>query len=301
MGRYAALPYPLAGDDDEARVYFSGRDGANRSSIGAVGLDLGTLAVTPGSLTAEPLLSPGSLGAFDDSGCTMSCAVRYGSDVYLYYTGWSLGRTVPFYFGIGLAVSRDGGRRFERVSEAPVVGRHRVDPYLCASPSVLVEDGRWRMWYVSATHWEETPAGPRHHYLVKYAESRNGIEWQREGHVAIGFAGPGEHAFGRPHVLRQGDSYCMWYCVRGASYRLGFARSPDGYTWTREDARLCLDAAPQSWEEEMQAYPTVVRQAGRWWLLYNGNGYGATGFGIAEGVPTAPGGGVVTTAARSPG
>jgi hypothetical protein len=31
----------------------------------------------------------------------------------------------------------------------------------------------------------------------------------------------------------------------------------------------------------MQSYPMVLRDRDRWLMFYNGNGYGATGFGVA--------------------
>lgn len=284
MSGYAALPYPLRQEGAGVRVYFSGRDAQNRASVGAVTVDLHTLGSVAGSLTEEPLLAPGDLGAFDDSGVTVACVVPHEDMLYLYYTGWTLGRTVPFYFAIGVATSDDEGRSFKRYSAGPILARHPMDPYLCASPSILVEDGLWRMWYVSGVRWEARPEGPRHHYLVRYAESKDGIHWQRSEGTTLDFATPQEYAIGRPHVLRRGRDYYMWFCSRGDRYRLGRARSRDGYRWTREPDGVILEPAQSGWESEMQAYPTVLDAAGRWWLFYNGNGYGATGFGIAEGM-----------------
>ena len=64
--------------------------------------------------------------------------------------------TVPFALFIGCAISDDGGETFRKVSPAPVLGRSAVDPFLTASPSVLYDEGRWRMWYVSTTGWHPT-------------------------------------------------------------------------------------------------------------------------------------------------
>lgn len=286
MNGYASLPYPVpCGDGNRVRVYFSGRDREKRSSVGAVTVDLGTLTVEDGSLTERPLLSPGSLGAFDDSGVTVSCVVSHGGKLYLYYTGWMLGRTVPFYFAVGLAVSEDNGRSFERWSRAPVLDRDATDPYLCASPAVLVEEEKWRMWYVTGVRWEQLPDGPRHYYLVREAKSTDGIRWRRELNVAVDHSDPQEYAIGRPHVLRYDGEYYMWFCSRGDRYRLWRARSSDGVRWTRDDDAVSLEPAPTGWDADMQAYPAVLHQGGRWWLFYNGNGYGASGFGIAEGIP----------------
>lgn len=286
MGTYAALPFPLReGEGSEVRVYFSGRNRDNQASIGAVTVDLETGRVAPGSVTEAPLLAPGSLGGFDDSGVTVSCVVPDEGRLYLYYTGWMLGRTVPFYFAVGLAVSDDGGRTFERLSAAPILDRHPADPYLSASPSVMIDDGLWRMWYVSGKSWKTRPDGPRHHYLIRYAESDDGVVWRRDGRVVLDFAGPEEYAIGRPHVLRVEDGYRMWFCSRGDRYRLGLARSSDGLSWERVAGGCSLIPVPEpgAWDAAMQAYPSVLHHRGEWWMFYNGNGYGATGFGLTQG------------------
>src|SRR5262249_23060123 len=101
-------------------MYLSSRDERGRSHIGRAEFD--PAAPAPSMQVAEtPLLRPGPLGAFDDAGVTTSCLVRDGQRQLLYYTGWSLGVTVPFFLFVGCAVSDDGGETFERVSAAPIL------------------------------------------------------------------------------------------------------------------------------------------------------------------------------------
>jgi hypothetical protein len=275
---HAALPHVHRSADGGVRLYFSSRDDQGRSHVGRAELRLGggepEVEVQP-----EPILGPGPLGAFDDRGVTTSCLVHEGDRELLYYTGWSLGQTVPFYLYVGSAVSTDGDR-FERVSPAPILDRNAVDPYLTASPWVLVEDGRWRMWYVSCTGWEPTGGEPRQSYHIKYAESEDGISWQRDGLVCIDYAGPDEYAFSRPCVVRDGDLYRMWFSVRGAAYRIGYAESSDGLHWDRKDEQAGISSSGD-WDAEMQAYPAVFDDGGRRYLLHNGNDYGRTGIGWA--------------------
>jgi hypothetical protein len=277
MSTHAALP---AVDPGSSRVFFSGRDAAGRAHIGWFELDPGDPSRVT-RVSREAVLDPGPPGAFDESGVTVSCLVRQGGRLYLYYTGWSLGVTVPFYLFAGLAVSEDGGESFARVSPAPVLDRCAADPYLTASPWVLVEDGLWRMWYVSGSRWERNAGPPRHFYNVRYAESRDGVRWERDGRVAIDYASPDEHAFSRPCVVRDPDRYRMWYAYRGAAYRLGYAESPDGLVWERRDAEAGVLPSPGAFDSEMVAYPCVFRRGGPRLMLYNGNGYGETGIGLA--------------------
>ena len=174
MRTHAALPVTDGIGANEYAVYFSSRDDSGRSQIGRLDLNLeGPARVT--GIRSEPVVYLGPTGTFDDSGVTSSCLVNHGGKKYLYYSGWTLGVTVPFYFYIGLAVSEDGGTTFHKVSPAPVLGRSAADAYLTASPSVMVEGGVWRMWYVSCVGWTMEDGRPKHYYHVKYAESADGI------------------------------------------------------------------------------------------------------------------------------
>jgi hypothetical protein len=274
---HAALPALEALDDGRWAVYLSLRDREGRARIGRTVLDMrGTPALAP--LDADPVLDLGTLGTFDDSGVTMSCLVTDGDARYLYYTGWCRGVTVPFYLNAGVAVSRQGGP-FVRPSPAPLLDRSPADPFLTASPFVTIEDGRWRMWYVSATEWRQTPTGPRHYYNVRYAESPDGTDWTRDGRVCLDYR-DGEYAFARPWVVRDADGYRMWFAVRGDHYRIELADSTDGLTWSRQ-ATGGLAPASTGWDAEMVEYPCVFDWRGNRYLLYNGNDYGRTGVGLA--------------------
>jgi len=118
--------------------------------------------------------------------------VTCGNKKYLYYSGWTRGVTVPFYCDTGLAVSIDGGATFERTSRAPLLARTDVDPYLTGSPFILVEQGTWRMWYTTGVRWDLVDGVPKHYYHIRYAESRDGIHWDRDGRVCIDFASTDE-------------------------------------------------------------------------------------------------------------
>jgi hypothetical protein len=275
---HAALPVVEPIDANRFALYLSLRDREGRARIGRSVL---TMSDAPRlePLDPDPVLDLGPLGAFDDSGVTTSCLVTAGRDRLLYYTGWSRGVTVPFYLAASVAISQDGGP-FERVSLAPLLERSAVDPFLTASPFVLVGHGRWRMWYVSATEWRNTGASPRHYYHIRYAESADGLVWQRDGRVCVDYETDDEHAFARPWVMRDADLYRMWFAVRGERYRIALAESSDGVAWTRRD-QLGLTAGTAEWESDMVEYPCVFDWHGRRFMLYNGNGYGRSGVGVA--------------------
>jgi hypothetical protein len=290
MKTHAAVPvaYPL--DGQTLRVLFAGRDESNRSRIGWI-------EVNPSDLESilrvadEPLMELGGRGTFDDSGMMPSCVVTCGALKYLYYIGWNTRVTVPYHVSVGLAISRDGGRSFHRHSTGPVLDRDKDDPFFVSNPCVLREAGRWRMWYISCTGWDEVSGRAEPMYHVKYAESDDGISWRRTRRVCIDYDAF-TRAIARPWVVRLGDRYGMWFSYRGlagyrsepaASYRVGYAESADGLAWERKPDPDGLERSGDGWDSVMVAYANVVRVAGRLLCFYNGNGFGGSGFGYAVG------------------
>jgi hypothetical protein len=276
---HSALPALLAHGVDEWALFASSRDAEGRSSIGRAALRMQPHAHIAGPV--QHLLGPGDLGSFDDRGVTMACIVAHAGAQFLYYTGWMLGVTVPFYLSVGLAISTDDGRTFHRASRAPLLERTADDPFLTASPFVLFENGRWRMWYISGTGWEPRTPTPRHRYLIRYAESSDGVTWTRHTRPCLDYASSEEHAFGRPFVRYDGRRYGMWYSHRGSAYRIGYAESDDGLTWERLDDERGLAPADTGWDSEMVEYPWLFESSELLCMLYNGNGYGAAGVGLA--------------------
>jgi hypothetical protein len=278
MRSHAANPVAERRGGDLFRVYFGGRDERNRSSIGWVEIDLRR----PREILAraeQPVLAPGPAGSFDDSGVSMGCLVPApDGGRFLFYLGWNLGTEVPWRNRIGLAVSRPGETQFTKTGQ-PALDLNEADPHSLSYPWVLVSEQPWRMWYGSNLDWGPDKDDMTH--VIKCAESRDGVAWMRDGRTALGFRGNGEFALSRPCVLKEEGRYKMWFSCRGKAYRIGYAESDDGRSWARDDARGGIGVSPSGWDSESVEYPHVFDHAGRRYMLYNGNGYGRTGFGLA--------------------
>jgi len=265
-------------DSDLYRIYFSTRGERNRSSVGWVEIDMRS-PTTVLRVADRAVVSPGRIGTFDDSGASMGCLVRDGAVRHLYYLGWNLGVTVPWRNSIGLAISRASDAPFEKWSEAPVLDRGPTDPFSISYPWVMIDNGRWRMWYGSNLSWGAQQTDMAH--LIKYAESDDGIRWHRDGRIAIPFKSTEEYAMSKPCVVKERGCYRMWYSFRGPAYRIGYAESADGVDFERMDERVGLFVSESGWDSESVEYPNVFEHQGTKYILYNGNGYGRTGFGIA--------------------
>jgi hypothetical protein len=277
--------------DRTLRIYFGTRDTANRTRPTFIEVDPNH----PERVTYvhdRPVLDLGELGAFDDVGVTPFCVVNVDTTKYLYYAGCNTSTSVPYRMSIGLAVSEDGGYSFHRCRRGPILDRTPDEPHFCSAPFVIREGREWRMWYLSCLGWRLIGDRPEPQYHVKVARSDDGLRWCQDGSVAIALAHANE-AITRPWVLRTANRWQMWYCHRSldgyrtdkeGSYRIGYADSDDdGANWVRRDESAGLGVSAEGWDCEMTAYPAVYQQAGRLYLLYNGNGFGRSGFGYAVG------------------
>jgi hypothetical protein len=286
---HASVPTVDLVNDKIWRIYFATRDEQNRSFTTFMEVEAGN----PQNILYEhtaPILPLGKLGAFDDCGVMPAWIINVGTKKYLYYIGWAQRKTIPFHNGIGLAISSDGGRSFERFAEGPLFGSTWKEPYFTSGPCVLIEGNLWRCWYLSCTGWKVIKDRPEAFYHLKYAESKNGIDWERNGIVAIDYKTDTEAGISRPSVLKEDGRYKMWYSYRDAfdyrtdkkrSYRIGYAESGDGIQWTRMDEQAGIDVSADGWDSEMIEYPQVIAQGQRKYMFYNGNSFGATGFGFA--------------------
>jgi hypothetical protein len=278
MLTHAANPVGEHLHDDVFRLYFSCRDAQSRSHIAYADVDIKP-PFRVLKVAEQPLLAPGEVGTFDDSGVSLSCLKKIKGKLCLYYVGWNLGVTVPWRNSIGLAIHNSVTGTFERYSRAPLLDRNDADPFSISYPFVLEDEGIFRMWYGSNLSWGKEQKDMGH--VIKYAESADALHWNRQGIIAVNFKDESEYAMSRPYILKEDGLYKMWYSYRGEAYRIGYAESKDGINWTRKDDEVGIDVSEAGWDSEMIEYPCVFDHRRDRYMLYNGDGYGRTGIGLA--------------------
>lgn len=287
LNSHAQVPTALV-MPDRIRVYFATRPQAGLSLPTFIDLDANDVTKVL-SIHDRPILDVGAPGTFDADGVMPSCVVRTGDRVMLYYSGWSrLGGVAPYNNATGLAVSEDGGTTFRRLFQGPILDRTPDEPWSATSPTVIWDGTLWHMWYSSGSGWVNVDDKLEHEYQLKHATSVDGVRWQRDALPVIQSYNPHESQT-RPAILRDGSGWRLWFSFRGSvafrstgqTYRLGHARSTDLTTWIRCDDQAGIDISPTGWDSQMLCYPDVVTVRGDTILFYNGNGFGATGFGAA--------------------
>lgn len=294
----AWLPVAEKIQNQIVRIYFATRNSAEQVVITYIEVEAGE----PRNVLYvhdRPVLGPGEPGAFDDWGVMPSGIVHFRGLNCLYYVGCKREEGLPEGNGIGMAVGEIGREGFLQLFSGPVLGGGYREPRLDSAPWVLVEGGRWRMWYTSPRQCQTGKGGLESVYPIKYAESEDGIHWEKRQEACIEFESAGGAGIHRPCVVKEAGRHHLWFCCRGMQGKDGFRRdedriayaeSEDGIRWVRRDEGPKLEAAG-GWDAETTACPFVYEYEGRKYMLYHREGPGRSGIGYAvlEGKPFGPG------------
>jgi len=277
---HAANPLAVSLGDDIFRVYYSGRDSQNRSSVSYLDLDLVRRHIT--YVHDRPVFEYGADGSFYSHGVSIGNCYHAGGKHYMLFMGWQCPPGEHWRGEIGrLILAADGSLQLD--SEQPFLGINNHDPVSLSYPWVSGDERQgYTMWYGSTLAWDAGNGEMLH--VIKQAHSPDGQLWQRQ-QVAIPYELGVAQAFSRPTVIRNElQDWHMWFSFRsgsGTTYRIGHAASNDGRHWQRRLETALLDVSASGWDSEMTAYPYVFSHKGKFYMLYNGNGYGLTGFGLA--------------------
>lgn len=146
----------------------------------------------------------------------------------------------------------------------------KFDDVALLNPTVLLNGSRFEMWYAGHDGSKRT---------IGHAVSFDGLVWTRynNGNAVLGTGSAGkfddEHV-DQPSVLKDGSTYRMWYAgYDGAAWRVGYATSPDGIAWTRQNSgNAVLDKGGYSgwFDYEGVGAPSVWKDGSTYRMLYEG-------------------------------
>jgi predicted GH43/DUF377 family glycosyl hydrolase len=181
---------------------------------------------------------------------------------YLYFAGFD-GKTEQ----IGVATSNDLYQW--QVSTQPIIPVGKPgewDSSQTSNPCVLYENQCFRMWYQGVDDDGR--------YRLGYAESSDGLIWQKQPEVIFERPGIGEshkvpkrEGYHQPLVLSLDDSYRMYFLDhrQGLGY-IRLAESKDGLGWEVHPDD-CL-APEKPWEVRGLHYPWVIRETNHYVMWY---------------------------------
>lgn len=277
---HAANPLPVHLHGDIYRIFYSGRDEQNRSSVGAVDIDIQERTIMHDYY--EPFFEHGEPGCYYSDGVSIGSLYEVEGTRYMLFMGWQNPPDQHWRGDIGrLLLTND--LTLELADDIPLMSSDLVDPLSLSYPWVQPSpEGGFEMWYGSTLEWDAGNSEMLH--VIHHAISNDGESWIKNG-LAVPYEISSAQAFSRPTVIEgETSGYEMWFsyrCGTGKKYRIGYARSVDRIKWILDLKSAGIDVATSGWDSEMIEYPYVFSHSGQTYMLYNGNGYGLTGFGLA--------------------
>jgi hypothetical protein len=277
---HAANPLPIKLKGDIYRVFYSGRDECNRSSIGAIDVDIAKCKVV--NECYFPLFQHGPNGSFFADGVSIGNCYQVNGIQYMLFMGWQQPDGGHWRGDIGrLIVTPE--LTLELESLEPFMGSDATDPISLSYPWVLARPSTgFDMWYGSTLAWDVGNGEMLH--VIKHATSEDGHQWQRNG-LSVPYGIGHAQAFSRPTVVPDKfGGFEMWFSYRtgsGEKYNIGYATSNDGLSWRLNLEESGISVSESGWDSEMIEYPFVLDHNGSRYMMYNGNGHGKTGFGLA--------------------
>jgi hypothetical protein len=276
------------------RVYFSCRshrdDNGQYVSYSAY-IDLDRYDLTKIIAIAEqPILPLGNLGEFDEFGTYPVSVHRTSTNIVAYYAGWTRCESVPFNTAIGMAVSKDQGKTFQKLGTGPIIPYSIDEPFVMSGPKIRFFKNKWYLFYIAGNKWLKNENLPEPVYKIRSATSEDGINWHKTNRNLIENVLEKDEAQASPDVFYANDKYHMFFCYRYSigfrgkekGYRIGYASSTDLLDWQRDDSKVGITISENSWDSEMISYPHVFSLDGNTYMFYLGNQVGRYGFGLAK-------------------
>ncbi len=278
MVSHAANPLAIHLQGDVYRVFFSGRDRNNKSSIGYVDID-----IIQREVTMQPqnvIFKFGAEDSFYSHGVSIGNVYAVGNKNYIQFMGWTIKEGEHWRGDIGRLALSGSCDALELDPKTIYIGCDAEDPISLSYSWVMLDEDIYKMWYGSTMNWGSSNGEMVH--VIKYATSADGVTWTKHG-IAIPYELGVAQAFSRPTVIKDEHGYHMWFSYRsgdGTKYRIGYAYSVDGKIWDRKETSG-IDVSENGWDSEMICYPFVFEHNFEKYMLYNGNNYGQDGFGLA--------------------
>lgn len=279
--------------DDFVRVYFScrskrDRDGQFVSYSAFVDLDRKNLFNII-NIADEPVFKLGKRGCFDEFGTYPMSIIEKDDEIWAYYAGWTRCKSVPFNTAIGLAISCNKGKTFEKLGDGPILSYSPDEPFIISGPKIRKFNEKYYLFYICGKKWIEVNAKPEMSLKIRLAISYDGLYWEKQNKNLISEVNGLNESQASPDVFYANGRYHMFFCNwvpnsfrQTKSRKIAYAYSNDLINWTRDDSRVGIDVSEEGFDNEMVAYPHVFELDGNIYMLYLGNEVGRYGFGLAK-------------------
>ena len=279
--------------DDFVRVYFSCRSQRDKggqfvSYSAFVDLDRKNLFNIIG-VADDPVFALGEKGCFDEFGTYPMSIIEKDGQIWAYYAGWTRCQSVPFNTAIGLAISNNNGKTFDKLGPGPILSYSLDEPFIISGPKIRRFQDQYYLFYICGKKWIEVNGKPEMSLKIRLATSSDGVNWHKLNTNLIDEVNGENESQASPDVFYANGKYHMFFCnwipdsFRDTKARsIGYASSNDLITWIRDDSKTGIGISAAGFDNEMVAYPHVFELDGSTYMLYLGNEVGRYGFGLAR-------------------
>ncbi|MCK9208533.1 MAG: hypothetical protein M0P66_15575, partial [Salinivirgaceae bacterium] len=243
LSEFAQAPSTLE-FEDFIRVYFSSRSSRDINNqfvsySSYIDLDRKDLFKII-NIADKPVLSLGNKGSFDEFGTYPFSPIRKGKEIWGYYAGWTRCESVPFNTAIGLGISRDNGKTFEKIGNGPILSYTLNEPFILSGPKIRSFNNKYYLFYIAGKKWLTIDGNPEMSTKIRVAISEDGVKWDKQNTNLILDKLSEDEAQASPDVFFANDKYHMFFCYwdpnsfrKTKARRIGYASSLDLINWVR--------------------------------------------------------------------
>lgn len=279
---HASNPVPVLLSGDTFRIFYSARDSMNRSSVGALDFNLVEKKIV--NIHKKPIVIHGDQTSFFSAGISLGNYYEFNNKKSISFMGWRTMDDGAWRGEIG-SFSLTQDLFLDEISTQPMIKIDKeIDTISLSYPWILkTAPDQLVAWYGSTIGRDKRNNEMVH--VINQAYSSDASSWKKVG-LALPYEKQKQQMFSRPCIfLNKSGVYEMWFSVRpggGETYRIRHAESDDAKSWIHAKTPAKLDVSNAGWDSEMIEYPYVFRHKTNKYMLYNGNDFGKTGFGLAQ-------------------
>lgn len=279
---HASNPVPVLLSGDIFRIFYSARDSMNRSSVGALDFNLVEKKIV--NIHKKPIVIHGDQTSFFSAGISLGNYYEFNNKKAISFMGWRTMDDGTWRGEIG-SFSLTQDLFLDEISTQPMIKIDKeIDTISLSYPWILeTAPDQLVAWYGSTIGRDKSNNEMIH--VINQAYSSDASSWKKIG-LALPYEKQKQQMFSRPCVfLNKSGVYEMWFSVRpggGETYRIRHAESDDAKSWIHAKTPAKLDVSNAGWDSEMIEYPYVFSHKTNKYMLYNGNDFGKTGFGLAQ-------------------
>lgn len=162
------------------------------------------------------------------------------------------------------------------------IKKSELDPLTFGYPTIFQHNNTFFMYYDGIDEWNENNLDD-YKFDLRFAVMKKGT-WVYSDKVAFDNDTDNYKAITRPSFIKLHNKLIMLYSMNtNGKYQLqaSYQSKSRENLWIRKK-NFIFDSSGQDWDSEEQVFCNIFKYQEDYYMVYNGNNYGKTGFGISK-------------------